>query len=88
MKSVGYSQSLPINDPESLIDIELEQPVATRRDLLIKVKAIAVNPVDYKIRQRVAADDGEYKVIGWDAVGEVVATGEQVTQFEPGDIVY
>ncbi len=88
MKAVGYIKSLPINDPDSLTDIELPQPVATGRDLLVKVRAIAVNPVDYKIRQNVAPTDGDYKVIGWDAVGEVVATGEAATQFKPGDVVY
>lgn len=88
MKAIGYIKSLPINDPESLTDIELPQPVATGHDLLVKVKAIAVNPVDYKIRQNVAADEGNYKVIGWDAVGEVVATGEAATLFKPGDAVY
>ena len=88
MKAIGYTKSLPINVPESLTDIELPQPIATGRDLLVKVKAIAVNPVDYKIRQNVAPTDGEYKVIGWDAVGEVVATGEAATQFKPGDTVY
>ncbi len=54
----------------------------------MKVKAIAVNPVDYKIRQNVTPDAGEFKVIGWDAVGEVVASGAAVTQFKPGDQVY
>ena len=88
MKAVGYSKSLPINDPGSLTDIELPQPVATGHDLLVKVNAIAVNPVDYKIRQNVAPAEGDYKVLGWDAVGEVVATGEAATQFQPGDVVY
>ena len=88
MKAVGYSQSLPINATESLLDIELPQPVASGRDLLVKVKAIAVNPVDFKIRQRVSADEGEYKVIGWDAVGEVVEIGDAVSQFKPGDTVF
>lgn len=88
MKAIGYIKSLPINDPESLTDIELPQPVAMGLDLLVKVKAIAVNPVDYKIRQNVAPEDGSYKVIGWDAVGEVVATGEAATHFQPGDVVY
>jgi len=88
MKAIGYTKSLPINDPESLTDIELPQPVATGHDLLVKVKAIAVNPVDYKIRLRASPDDGNYKVIGWDAVGEVVATGEAATHFQPGDAVY
>ena len=88
MKAVGYNKSLPIADPESLTDIQLPQPVATGRDLLVKVKAIAVNPVDYKIRQKVAPAEGDYKVLGWDAVGEVVATGEAATHFKPGDVVY
>jgi zinc-binding alcohol dehydrogenase family protein len=88
MKAVGYLKSLPINDPESLTDIELPQPVSTGHDLLVKVKAIAVNPVDYKIRQKVSPAEGNYKVLGWDAVGEVVATGETATQFQPGDVVY
>ncbi len=88
MKAIGYTKSLPIDDPESLTDIELPQPIASGHDLLVKVKAIAVNPVDYKIRQNVAPTDGEFKVIGWDAVGEVVASGEAVTQFKPGDAVY
>ena len=88
MKAIGYIQSLPFNNPESLVDIELSQPKAYRHDLLVKVSAIAVNPVDYKIRQNVASVEGEYKVLGWDAVGEVVATGDAVTAFKPGDSVY
>lgn len=88
MKAIGYIKNLPITDDASLTDIELEQPVATGQDLLVKVKAIAVNPVDYKIRQNVPSDNDQYKVIGWDAVGEVIATGEAVSQFKPGDQVY
>ena len=88
MKAIGYMKSLPIDDPESLVDIELPQPVAGGHDLLVKVRAIAVNPVDYKVRLRASPEEGNYKVIGWDAVGEVVATGESATQFKPGDMVY
>jgi len=88
MKAVAYSKSLAINEPESLIDIELPQPIATGQDLLVKVKAIAVNPVDYKIRQNVSPTEGDYKVLGWDAVGEVVGTGEAASLFQPGDLVY
>ncbi|MEZ8141080.1 NADPH:quinone reductase [Enterovibrio norvegicus FF-33] len=88
MKAIGYLNSLPITDTESLLDIELPQPIATGHDLLVKIKAIAVNPVDYKIRQNMASENGEYKVIGWDAVGEVIATGDEVSKFQAGDIVY
>ena len=88
MKAVGYLKSLPISDADSLLDIELPQPVAAGHDLLVAVKSIAVNPVDTKIRARMVNEDGSHKVIGWDAVGEVVAVGEQVTLFQPGDQVY
>ncbi|MBA6327842.1 zinc-binding alcohol dehydrogenase family protein [Colwellia sp. MB02u-6] len=88
MKAIAYTQSLPINDSASLIDIELPQPTASGVDLLVKVSSIAVNPVDYKIRQNAAPEEGEYKVLGWDAVGEVVAIGELVSHFTPGDKVF
>lgn len=88
MKAVGYTHSLPINDPDALQDIEIPMLAASSHDLLIKVQAIAVNPVDYKIRMRMAGTEAAPKVLGWDAVGEVVATGEEVSQFKPGDQVY
>ncbi len=88
MKAIGYTQSLPISDPASLIDIELAQPIASGFDLLVRVSSIAVNPVDCKIRKNVAPEGDKYKVLGWDAVGEVVAIGESVTNFKPGDMVF
>lgn len=88
MKAIGYQKSLPINDAQSLSDIELPKPQPGGNDLLVSIKAIAVNPVDYKIRQRAAPEDGSFKVIGWDAVGEVVACGDAVTRFNTGDVVY
>lgn len=88
MKAVGYTKCLPIDDPDSLQDVELEQPVATGRDLLVRVEAIGVNPVDYKVRTRFEPPAGTSRVLGWDAVGEVVATGQEVTSFKPGDQVY
>jgi len=88
MKAVGYTQSLPINNPQSLLDIELPQPTASGYDLLVRVISIAVNPVDFKIRENVAPEHDEFKVLGWDAVGEVVAIGESVSHFKPGDKVF
>ena len=88
MKAVGYKYSLSIDNADALIDIEIEKPRATGKDILVKVKAIAVNPVDYKIRQRVNPDGGVPKILGYDAVGEVVEIGEKVTSFDIGDRVY
>jgi len=88
MKAIGYTQSLAIENPNALVDIELSTPEVSGHDLLVKVKAIAVNPVDFKIRQNVPGSSEAPKVLGWDAVGEVVATGNDVTLFTPGDVVF
>jgi len=88
MKAVAYRQSLPIDDPEALLDCELPDPVPGPQDLLVRVRAIAVNPVDCKIRKNVDPEADSAKILGWDAAGEVVATGHEVTGFAPGDRVF
>ena len=64
MKAIGYTKSLPANDPQSLVDVELPQPAADGRDILVRVEAISVNPVDTKVRLRQEAAEGEVKVLG------------------------
>lgn len=88
MKAIGYKQALPIDAPNALIEVNLPEPTAAGRDLLVEVKAISVNPVDVKIRAGVNPPQGEVKVIGWDAAGIVRAAGADATLFKPGDHVY
>ena len=88
MRAIGYTQSLPIDDPQSLVDLDIAKPDATGRDLLVEVKAVSVNPVDTKIRQNRADPDGKPQVLGWDAAGVVVAVGPEVTKFAVGDAVF
>ena len=88
MRAVGYTKSLPIDDPQSLVDLDIAKPDATGRDLLVEVKAVSVNPVDTKIRQNRADPDGKPQVLGWDAAGVVVAVGPEVTKFAVGDAVF
>lgn len=88
MKAVGYFASLPITDTASLQDLILPDPTPRARDLLVRVAAIAVNPVDTKIRARRAAVGDLPEVIGWDAVGIVEEVGPEVTLFKKGDRVY
>ena len=88
MKAVGYKESLAIDNEQSLQDIDLPMPSATGRDILVAIKAIAVNPVDYKIRQRRKSEDGEWSVIGWDAAGIVQEVGDEVSFFKVGDEVW
>lgn len=90
MKAIGFKTSLPIENPESFIEFEAIKPIPGPKDLLVKIDAISVNPVDFKIRQSAAKDTilETPKIIGWDAVGIVQAVGQEVTLFEVGDPVY
>ena len=88
MKAVAYQKAGPITSPEALVDIELETPVAEGHDLLVRVQAVSVNPVDTKIRKNVSADNNQWKTLGWDAVGVVEAIGDKVSQFKVGDVVW
>ena len=88
MKAVAYRQPGPIDHPDSLVDVDLPTPDPAGRDLLIEVAAISVNPVDTKVRVSSAPAPGDVKVLGWDAVGRVVAVGKDVTGFKTGDEVW
>ena len=88
MKAVGYRQSLPIDDANSLIDFDAAKPEPKGRDIRVAVKAISVNPVDTKVRKRAAPPAGETKILGYDAAGVVDAVGPDVTLFKPGDEVF
>jgi NADPH2:quinone reductase len=88
MRAVGYRRSLPIDQAEALIDLEIDKPVPQGRDLLVQVKAISVNPVDYKVRKRADPPPGAPKILGFDATGIVAAAGPDVTLFKPGDAVW
>ncbi|WP_306207017.1 zinc-binding alcohol dehydrogenase family protein [Actinoplanes sp. RD1] len=87
MKAVGYRKSLPIAEPESLVDLEIPVPAPGEHDLLVRVKAVSVNPVDVKVRA--GGDPGdEPRILGFDAAGVVEQVGSAVTLFRPGDEVW
>jgi zinc-binding alcohol dehydrogenase family protein len=88
MKAIAYQHAGPISNANSLQDVELPAPQPGPRDLLVDVKAVAVNPVDTKVRAGSNPEPGQWKVLGWDAVGTVRAVGPQVTLFKPGDRVW
>ncbi|MBW7458941.1 zinc-binding alcohol dehydrogenase family protein [Paenibacillus sepulcri] len=88
MKAVGLYKYLNIEHPDSLIDMELEKPVPTGRDILVRVKAISVNPVDTKVRAPKDKTEDSPKILGWDVAGVVEQTGPECTLFQPGDEVY
>jgi NADPH:quinone reductase-like Zn-dependent oxidoreductase len=78
--------------PEVMKLVDIERPVAAADEILIKVYASGVNPVDWVVRQ----GGNEFLrplltlplTLGWDAAGVVEEIGSNVTGFKPGDAVY
>jgi NADPH:quinone reductase len=88
MKAVALTAYLPIDNPQSLLDVELEKPGPQGRDLRVAVQAVSVNPVDTKVRAPKDKTESQPRVLGWDAAGVVEAVGPEVILFKPGDRVY
>lgn len=87
MKVLGYTQAHAL-DAFSLRLMELPDPIPTGCEVLVEVKAIGLNPIDYKIRSRRSGTDGQPVILGWDAAGVVRACGNGVTHFKVGDEVF
>ncbi|MCR6687301.1 zinc-binding alcohol dehydrogenase family protein [Pseudoxanthomonas sp.] len=88
MRAVGLTRYLPIDDPQSLQDLELPMPEPGEFDLRVRVEAVSVNPVDAKLRAPKDQVEPQPRVLGFDAAGVVEAVGPGVTLFQPGDEVY
>ncbi|MDC8004311.1 NADP-dependent oxidoreductase [Aureisphaera galaxeae] len=78
---------------ENLVMKEVAQPIIKDEEVLVKVKAISVNPVDYKVRGNedvlgMICGRNSPIVLGWDIAGTVVAVGDKVTKFNIGDNVF
>ncbi len=87
MKAIGYLQAHKLSD-FSMEVFERPEPELRPYDLLVEVKAVSVNPVDYKVRQSRSSKDGRPVILGWDGAGVVAALGPGVKNFKVGDGVY
>uniref|UniRef100_A0A2A4JYY2 Enoyl reductase (ER) domain-containing protein n=1 Tax=Heliothis virescens TaxID=7102 RepID=A0A2A4JYY2_HELVI len=88
MKAVGLYKYLPIEDKESLLDVEVNLPGVNKSDVLIEVKATAVNPIDAKQRAPKPNVETTPRILGWDGAGIIVSKGDQVNLFNVGDEVF
>jgi len=88
MKAVAYRTPGPIDREDALQDITLDTPKAEGRDLLVKINAVSVNPVDTKVRMGMPPEASEWRVLGYDAAGIVEAVGSEVKMFKAGDAVF
>ena len=80
MRAIGFYQYLPVEDPDSLVEVEVPTPEPGGRDLLVRVKAVSVNPVDTKVRARQEGVLTEPRIPGWDAAGVVAAVGKDMAR--------
>lgn len=87
MKAIGLYKAADVSNADLFTMTDVETPTASGHDILVRVKGVAVNPVDYKVRSG-KQDDGSFKVLGWDGAGVVEAVGSDVTLFQPGDEVW
>jgi NADPH:quinone reductase-like Zn-dependent oxidoreductase len=90
MKAIIYPKS---GSGDVLKLEEIEKPIPKDDEVLIKVHAASVNPLDYHLLRhaflrRVMSARGKVKIVGRDVAGEVEAVGKKVAQFKPGDGVF
>lgn len=89
VKAVGFHRHLPIINNESFENVLIDTPTASGNDILVKVDSISVNPVDTFVRRGGRNNKlVKPKIIGWDAVGTVIAKGDKVSLFNIGDRVW
>lgn len=88
MKAVGLTRYLPMEQPDSLQDFDIPMPVIGEGELLVAVQAVAVNPLDNRVRRPKEKVESTPRILGWDVAGVVVETGSAVTGFKRGDQVF
>ena len=88
MKAIGFTAPHPIDHPEALLDITVPEPTPGPNDLLVRVRAVSVNPVDVKVRASAKPAPGQPRILGYDAAGTVVQVGAEVKGFSVGDEVF
>lgn len=88
MKAIITPGPRPISDPAALVDVDAPEPVLRPRDLLVEIRAVALNPVDFKVRLSRTPGDGAPDILGYDAAGVVTAVGPETSLFKVGDEVF
>lgn len=87
MRAIGCCKPGPVSVPEALIEFDTPEPELGPRDLLVEVKAISVNPVDVKVREKMTTEQSP-KILGYDAAGVVKEIGGEVSHFAVGEEVF
>ncbi len=88
MQAIGVHQFRPTTDSNCFERFEVDIPSPANRELLVRVRAIGVNPVDTKVRSSLTEPQEIPRILGWDAAGVVEAVGSATALFQVGDEVY
>ena len=88
MRAIVATRALPCSHPLAFEPRKLPDPTPADQDLLIRVEAVAVNPVDTKVRASLPQEPGPARILGWDGAGVVESVGGAVRDFSPGDAVF
>ncbi|MGJ8643129.1 MAG: zinc-binding alcohol dehydrogenase family protein [Luteolibacter sp.] len=83
MKAIQFTKDS--SEAGSAQEVEIETPTPSGHDILVKIEAIGLNPVDFKVRPSEGEDP---KTLGFDAAGIVVGSGDKASIFKEGDPVY
>ena len=76
---------------EQLKETEFEKPVPGEKQVIVKLHATSINPIDWKLREGYLKEMIPFDfpiILGWDAAGIVDEVGEKVTDFKAGDRVF
>ena len=87
MKAIVYKIDVDTKTGR-FVETTQAMPEIQDHDLLVRIEAISVNPVDYKVRQSISESQNSSRILGWDAAGVVEAVGEKVSLFKPGERVF
>lgn len=85
MKAYGVLNS----SIESIQEFDMHSPIPAADEILVRIRAISLNPVDTKVRKLIGPDDLKSpRVLGFDAAGTIESVGTDVKKFSVGDEVF
>lgn len=86
MKAIVATGGFDPAAPQAFTEKELPEPEPREHDIVVRLEAVGINPVDTKVFDRLAPD--QERILGWDAQGMVEAVGAKASRFVPGQTVY
>ena len=87
MKAIGFTSNHSVSETGVLTQFDAPEPQLGEYDILVKVEAVSINPVDTKVQQNFPVTNPP-SILGYDCAGEVMKCGASVKKFSVGDSVF